>query len=55
MLYKDGSAKMYGSTDTANFDYVEGPVDHVIELLYFWDQLEKLTGVAINVACPSQV
>ena len=55
LVYDDGSAQMYGSSDTINFDCIEGPVDHGLELLYLWDETEKVTGVVVNVACPSQV
>jgi len=55
VVYRDGAAKMYGGTDTDQFDVLEGPTDHGIELLYTWDEQSKLTGIVINVACPSQV
>lgn len=54
-LYDDGHAKMYGDTSLPNFVRMEGPVDHTAELLYVWDESETLTGILINVACPSQV
>jgi hypothetical protein len=55
LVYDDGSAQMYGSSDTINFDCIEGPSDHGVELLYLWDKTERLSGVVVNVACPSQV
>lgn len=54
VVYKDGEAKMYGDVRTPRFLRIEGPVDHDVDLLYFWDDAGKLTGVAINVPCPSQ-
>lgn len=51
----DDRAVMYASPDTANFVRLEGPSDHGVELMYFWDMEDKLTGVIVNVACPSQV
>ncbi|MFH1266946.1 MAG: hypothetical protein ABIK89_14560, partial [Planctomycetota bacterium] len=53
-VYADGTAKMYGSTSTPDFRGLEGYEDHGVEMLFFWDREEKLTAVAINVACPSQ-
>lgn len=55
VVYDDGSARMYGSTDTERFLTLEGPSDSGVELLYSWDMRRDLTGVVINVACPSQV
>lgn len=55
VVYDDGSALMYGTTDTVNFYEPEGAEDHGVELLYFWDREGSLTGAAVNVACPSQV
>lgn len=53
--YYDGSSRMYGATDRPDFSHVEGYEDHAINLLYTWDAEAKLTGVAVNIACPSQV
>ncbi len=55
VVYRDGSAQMYGNTDTPLFVGLEGGDDDGVELLCTWDLAGKLTGVAINVACPSQV
>ncbi|MCZ2078009.1 MAG: hypothetical protein HUU41_21735 [Bryobacteraceae bacterium] len=30
-------------------------MDHALELLFFWTPERKLTGIGVNVACPSQV
>ena len=53
--YSDGSAKMWGDTNTANFTAIEGGNDSGIELLFTYDTNKKLTGVIANVACPAQV
>jgi hypothetical protein len=45
---------MYGATNAADFRYIEGNEDHGVEVLFFWDQDQKLVATAINVACPSQ-
>ena len=52
--YSDGSAQMWGDTNTAVFDALEGGNDSGIELLYVFDEAEKLTGVVANIACPAQ-
>ncbi|MHC4367553.1 MAG: hypothetical protein ACYSW8_08045 [Planctomycetota bacterium] len=53
-VYADGSAKMYGKTDIAEFRNLEGYEDHDVDTLFFWNDSDKLAGVVINVACPSQ-
>ena len=55
MVYSDGRAVMYGRNNTPDFRSVEGYEDHGVETLFFWNDEKKLTGVAVNVACPSQV
>jgi hypothetical protein len=55
MTYADGKAAMYGRNDRPDFRGVEGGEDHGVESLFFFDGERRLTGVAINVACPSQV
>jgi len=55
VCYNDGSAKMWGDTNTATFTELETGNDSGIELLYVFDENKKLTGVVINIACPAQV
>lgn len=55
VCYSDGSAKMWGDTNTATFTELEGGNDSGIEMLFSYDENEKLTGVVANVACPAQV
>ena len=55
VCYSDGSAKMWGDTNTATFTELEGGNDSGIEMLFFYDENEKLTGVVANIACPAQV
>ncbi len=52
--YSDGSAQMWGDTNTAVFEALEGGSDTGVELLYIFDENNKVTGVVINVACPAQ-
>ena len=54
-VYFDGSGKMYGHTDVEDFDCIEGYEDHSVDLLFAWDEKGDLSGIVINLACPSQV
>jgi hypothetical protein len=53
----DGSVEsiMYGACSQDDFVRFEGTVDHAINMLYAWDMERNLTGVIVNVPCPSQV
>lgn len=53
--YDDGSAQMWGDTNTANFVSLEGGNDSGIELIYTFDKNKKLTGVVANICCPAQI
>lgn len=53
--YADGSSKMYGSTNDPAFRSIEGYEDHGVDMLFTWDETSRLTGVVVNLACPSQV
>jgi hypothetical protein len=55
VCYDDGSAKMWGDTNMANFTELESGNDSGIEMMFTYDSAKKLTGVIINVACPAQV
>lgn len=52
--YLDGTARMYGNTNTPAFSHIEGYEDHGVNLLFTQDGAGKLTGIVVNVACPSQ-
>ena len=52
--YNDGSAQMWGDTNTAMFTELEGGNDSGIELMYVFDENKKLTGIVANLACPAQ-
>ncbi len=54
-VYADGSAVMYGSTNRDDFVALEGYEDHSLDLLFVWDPEGKLTGLVIDLPCPSQV
>ena len=53
--YKDGSAAMYGNTDTESFLRIEGAADTGVEYIAAFDKTGAMTGVVINLACPAQV
>jgi len=55
VCYDDGSAKMWGNANQANFTELESGNDTGIELLFTYNENKKLTGVVANVACPAQV
>ncbi|MFW6153727.1 MAG: hypothetical protein ACOC95_00755 [Planctomycetota bacterium] len=60
-VFRDGSAKMYAFGGSAfrqvgdDFDGFEGYVDHGVDLLFTWNEARELTGLIVNLACPSQV
>ena len=55
VCYDDGSAKMWGDTNSANFTEIESGNDSGIEMLFTYNEDKKLTGVVANIACPAQV
>lgn len=55
VCYDDGSAKMWGDTNLANFEELEAGNDSGIEIIYTFDKNKELNGVIANIACPAQV
>ena len=53
--YLDGHSEMYGKTNRPDFSGIEGYEDHGVDLLFTWDEQDGLTGIVVNLACPSQV
>ena len=53
-VYSDGSAQMWGDTNTAVFKEIESSSDDGIELLFVYNVEDKLTGIVANIACPAQ-
>jgi len=49
-----GKSLLYGNTNVQEFSHMEGYEDHSVNMLYTWDQDSNLTGIVINVPCPSQ-
>ena len=54
-VYDDGSARMWGETNLANFTRLESGNDSGIELIYTFDKDRQVNGVIANIACPAQV
>lgn len=52
--FGEGTAVMYGNTSRADFSHIEGYEDHGLEMMFFWDAEKKLTGMVLNIACPTQ-
>jgi hypothetical protein len=53
-VYADGSAKMYGNTNQPDFIGMEGIEDHDVNLLFFWNNSNKLIAMTIQVGCTAQ-
>lgn len=52
---KAGGSTMYGNTNTPDFDHIEGYEDHSVNLLATRNARGKLTGLVVNIPCPSQI
>ncbi|MCK9412494.1 MAG: hypothetical protein M0Q53_09355 [Prolixibacteraceae bacterium] len=53
--YANGKTEMYGRTDREDFIGIEGPTNPGVDMLFCWDLKKNLTGIIMNVSCPSQV
>ncbi len=53
-VYADGRSVMYGATEIPEFRGIEGPEDHDVNVLFFWNKSGKLIGMTVNVPCPAQ-
>ncbi len=54
-VYADGTAVMYGGTNSKEFRNLEGGEDHAVDFVYFLDAEKKPVAVMIALAAPSQV
>lgn len=52
--YADGTAGMSSKTNLPEFRNMEGPEDHDINTLFFWNKQQELIAMVIGVASPSQ-
>ncbi len=55
IAFMNGESRMYAKTNAPDFSHVEGTEDHDVNLLCTYDAERRLTGMIVNVACPSQV
>lgn len=55
VIAPNGHGVMYGKTNDPTFSHYEAGADHFLNLLFTYDKANKLTGVVVNVPCPSQV
>jgi hypothetical protein len=46
---------MYGNTDTPTFSHIEGSSDYSVGIMAIYNEEKVLTGLVVNVPCPSQV
>jgi hypothetical protein len=53
-VYSDGTAQMYGNTNTPKFMNIEAMEDRDVNVLFFWDKSNKLIATSVNVSCPAQ-
>ena len=53
-VYADGKAAMYGGTSEPSFRGIEGPEDHDVNTMFFWNKAGKLLGMLVNVTCTAQ-
>jgi len=53
-VYADGSAEMYGETNREDFSGFEACDDHAVNMLFTRGADGALTGMVVNIACPSQ-
>ena len=51
----NGHAVMYGKTDRPEFRHYEAGADHFLNVLYTFDADNNITGILMNVPCPSQL
>lgn len=50
----NGYGVMYGNTRRDSFSHYEAGADHFLNVMFTVDETEKLTGMILNVPCPSQ-
>ena len=55
LTYRDGTSQMYGQPGTPEFSHVEGYEDHSVYVMTTCDADQRITGMVVNVPCPSQV
>ena len=53
-IYAGGTGRMYGQTNQDDFLGIESCDDHAVNFLFTLDAAGELSGMVINLACPSQ-
>lgn len=51
----NGFGVMYGNTKKDTFTHYESGADHFLNVMFTVDAEKKLTGMVVNVPCPSQI
>lgn len=51
----NGRTQMYGRVERPEFSHLEAGQDTSVNVMGVWNRQRQLTGVIVNVACPSQV
>jgi len=51
----NGHARMYGNTDDEQFSHYEAGADHFLNAMFTFDAENNLTGMIVNIPCPSQM
>ena len=51
----NGHGVMYGNTNDPQFSHYEAGADHFLNAMFTFDSNRKLTGIVVNVPCPSQL
>ena len=54
-LAPNGHGVMYGKSNDPYFSHFETGADHFVNAMFTHDEAGKLTGMLVNVPCPSQV
>jgi acetyl esterase/lipase len=49
-----GSTAMYGDATRPTFDSIEGGADTAVSLVFLWSPAGDISGVVVNLPCPSQ-
>ncbi len=51
----NGHCVMYGNTNDSQFSHYEGGADPFLNAMFTFDKDRKLTGMVVNIPCPSQL
>ena len=55
LVAPNGHGVMYGNTDDAMFSHYESGADPTLNVMFTFDAQNQLTGMVVNVPCPSQL